>query len=197
MGHDHVHSRRAHEFADDPLHLLRELRGRLADRDHVIDQRRRDLPVGAHRHFGIELRVAQHVDLESVARPYDVLAGSRGKGRRRRGSRRGRRADRGPIGWRLDSAGTGDLRHGAVAGAPEARQNQRQDEQTGPPCHRAVTMQASLHGPYAGLTAQTNSPILIRKIRSCPSSSFPDLVEWTNRGIVGRLGEECPFTVPL
>ena len=145
MGHDHVHSRCAHEFADDPLHLLRELGGRLADRDHVIDQRRGDLSVGAHRHFGIELRVAQHVDLESVARPYDVLAGSRGSssggrtrssGSRRR--RRGRRADRRPLGWRLDGTRAGHLRHGAVATAREAGQNERQDERASPSGHRAV-----------------------------------------------------------
>ena len=103
MRDDDVHLRRADVLGEHDFDVARELRGRLADRDHVLDQRRRDLAVGTHRHRGRQLGIAPHEDLQRVAGADDVVGthdrrcGS-GNGRSRGRSRDRSRLRRGAAG---------------------------------------------------------------------------------------------------
>ena len=77
IGDDYVDLRRADVLRKHRLDVARQLRGRLADGDHVLDQRGRNLAVGPHRYGRGQLRIAPDEDLQAVTRADDVLAASR------------------------------------------------------------------------------------------------------------------------
>ncbi len=77
VGDDDVDLRRTDVLRKHGFDVPRQLRGRLADGDHVLDQRGRNLAVGSHRHGRRQLGIAPDEDLQTVAWADDVLAADR------------------------------------------------------------------------------------------------------------------------
>ena len=65
-GDDHGHDRIANVLDERLFHVALELGRRLAERVEVVDQRRRDLAVGPHRHDHRQLRIAPDDDVDDV-----------------------------------------------------------------------------------------------------------------------------------
>ncbi|PAV92675.1 hypothetical protein WR25_10391 [Diploscapter pachys] len=70
---DHRHARVGDILAQRLLDVGSELRGRLADRGHVVDQRRGDAAIGAHLHLRGQFRLAPDEDVELVERADDIF----------------------------------------------------------------------------------------------------------------------------
>ncbi len=70
---DDADDRIVDEFAQPQLDVVAELRGRLADRGQVGDQRRRDAAIGAHLDLGAEFGIAPDEDRQLVERADDIF----------------------------------------------------------------------------------------------------------------------------